>query len=73
MKQKTRNKLIFKKLKVRLFEIKLKQKVMQDPETIDNLSKKKKKNLLLIGCQTHSKTKLLSCSRSGNSCLHIES
>ena len=45
MKQKTRNKLIFKKLKVRLFEIKLKQKVMQDPQTIDNLSKKKKKKL----------------------------
>ena len=43
MKQKTRNKLIFKKLKVILFEIKLKQKVMQDLQTIDNLSKKKKK------------------------------
>ena len=43
MKQKIRNKLIFKKLKVRLFEIKLKQKVMWDPQIIDNLSKKKKK------------------------------
>ena len=46
VRQKVKNLFIFKMLKVRLYEIKLKQNLVWDSQTVDNLSKNVALNLL---------------------------